>query len=212
MTATTRRSSHVTGARIDKSGSRSQSRGRPFVRGATASPRAPRGRGRGRYRTPVADRRAQLAEQALEDQSLADTDRLRNHAPITTNVARYWNGFSASKPLWLYFVQRGQLESSPDAETIALNLIDFMLIEHHWDSRLRFNVLASSCFFFAASLTGIKTQASDIARSFAPDLEIHSQMWITSLVTRGIPFAEPVTVKSSMRLRAEDVEDGYAIL
>lgn len=109
-------------------------------------------------------------------------------------------------------MQRGQLENSPDAETIALNLIDFLLSESNWDPRLSMNILAASCFFFACSLTGLSNQASDIARSFEADLDSDASAWTAYLVARKVQVADVATMRTRLRLTASDVEGGYAIL
>lgn len=158
------------------------------------------------------EQRARVAKEVLGDQPLADANPVVHNAFAAIRVPRCYNGFWRSNQSSLYFVQRGQLENSPETETIALNLIDFMLIDKHWDPRLQLNTLAASCFLFASSLTGLSNQADDIVRSFGPDLDLHTSGWMTSLVSRGIPVADAATMKSSLRLTIEDVENGYAIL
>lgn len=220
MAANTRQSSLRTTASAGIEKPRS-SRGRPTTRETNpgARPRTTRGRGRGRgpNRAPASDQRAQLAKQALQSGLQAEANPSRpqqDAAPveIRKQVARISNGPWKSTPLSLYFVQRGQLENSPDAETIALNLIDFLLSESNWDPRLRMNILAASCFFFACSLTGLSNQASDIARSFEADLDSNANAWMAYLVARNVQVADVATMRTRLRLTASDVEGGYAIL
>jgi hypothetical protein len=133
----------------------------------------------------------------------------------TPRVTRVYNELWESTTLSLSFVQHGQLDTDADTDTIALNLMDHMIQEDHWNPALSQNKLVAACFMFAGLLTGKRNSAAAIAASF----EWGAQAFTSALLATAAAgknytddAATRYKVARALSMRAEDVEAGYQIL
>ncbi|KAK4555156.1 hypothetical protein LTR86_007922 [Recurvomyces mirabilis] len=147
-------------------GARSTPRGRGSVRGAGVQ-KTPATRVR-----PIQPRITAAIQPAI--------NASRNTAPSATattenfprsssgpEVTRNHNAKFMCNPASLFFVYLGGLQSTPDAETIALNLTDYFLQLpiSHYPAELWYGHLHATCFLLASDLTGCENEVEDVCRA-----------------------------------------------
>ncbi|PIB01599.1 hypothetical protein CB0940_02077 [Cercospora beticola] len=197
-----------------------------------ASTRGQRGRARGRgSHRPTPARNVESVDKqvnASEQQIIASAHPDPKDAPGTPKVTRVYTELFESKPTSLSFVSQGNLPTSPDVETMTLNLMDFCLLEDNWNPALSHNKLAASCFYFASKIVesggGIKITPEDVARAFEQEAEMSASAWMMWMAKSGSGASQQYgpaqnddaelreRAKVACQVSADDVETGSAIL
>ncbi|KAM3416116.1 hypothetical protein BST61_g9597 [Cercospora zeina] len=199
-------------------------RGKTFGRGRA---RAGRARGRGNYRLPLAQHVEPAGDKiATSEQIIASAHPDPNDAPGTPKVTRVYTELFETKPTSLSFVAQGNLQTSPDVETLTMNLMDFCLLEENWNPALSHNKLAASCFYFASKVVESESTvaAEDVAKAFEYEAELSASAWIMTMANSEVPTSQQrgavqsseielrEKAKSACQVSAEDVALGFAIL
>ncbi|GIZ38863.1 hypothetical protein CKM354_000226200 [Cercospora kikuchii] len=200
---------------------------KPF---ATTRGQRGRARGRGSQRPTPARNVESVDEQvnASEQQIIASAHPDPKDAPGTPKVTRVYTELFESKPTSLNFVSQGNLRTSPDVETMTLNLMDFCLLEENWNPALSHNKLAASCFYFASKIVGSAEEdritPEDVAKAFEHEAEMSASAWMMWMAKSGGGASQQYgsaqngeaelreKAKVACRVSADDVETGSAIL
>jgi hypothetical protein len=127
----------------------------------------------------------------------------------SSKVTRKDFGIHACSELSLQFVVHAGLETNHDANTIALNLVDYFLFsEENWLPELSYCKLHAACFLFASHITGLSNTSRQVAASLAPDSEF--------VQLTAAPLAEDeetaLAIQEAISVSLEDVMDGYRLL
>ncbi|PPJ51940.1 hypothetical protein CBER1_09683 [Cercospora berteroae] len=197
-----------------------------------ASTRGQRGRarGRGNHRPTPARNVESVDEQenASEQQIIASAHPDPKDAPGTPKVTRVYTELFESKPTSLTFVSQGNLQTSPDVETMTLNLMDFCLLEENWNPALSHNKLAASCFYLASKIVGSAKEhritPAEVAKAFEHEAEMSASAWMMWMAKSGDGAGQQYgslqneaaelrdRAKVACQVSPEDVETGSAIL
>lgn len=187
-----------------------RSRGRPRAR--LPQPERPPPREKAPRRSLRSTTTNPQPEQALEEAVPENAD------PGTAKVTRVYNAICEFTTDSLAFVQQGGLQTDEDTDTIALNLMDFMLREDNWNPALSQNKLVAACFYFASRLTRKSNAPENIAASFEWGAQSYAQALVATMTASngGIRYAEDWTMRwrvaESVKVSSEDIELGYEIL
>ncbi|KAF2206678.1 hypothetical protein CERZMDRAFT_103199 [Cercospora zeae-maydis SCOH1-5] len=202
----------------------------PAARGKAFAPsRGQRGKtsGCGDYQRPHAHHDEAAKDRALpSEQIIASAHPDPKDAPGTFKVARVFTELFETKPTALNFVAQGNLQTSPDVETMTLNLMDFCLLEENWNPALSHNKLAASCFYFASRVVepSATIAAEDVAKAFEHEAEMSANAWMMWVTKSGGGSSQPhgavmsgdielrEKARSACQVSAEDVALGFAIL
>ncbi|CAK3894684.1 Hypothetical predicted protein [Lecanosticta acicola] len=125
-------------------------------------------------------------------------------------VKRISNDLWKSTTASLSFVYRSELETDPDTETIALNIIDHIIKPENWNPNLSWNVLSATCFFLASKVTGKhRNTAERIAAACKVDPQIAAAMaGSQAFYDPGVQYR----LAQALAVSAEDIKRGYRIL
>ncbi|KAK4508713.1 hypothetical protein PRZ48_002452 [Zasmidium cellare] len=169
-------------------------------------PRAARGRGRQAAAAHIEPTQEQHQEPAPTTGPAEPTPA----PPLAPKVTRIYNDLWASTLDSIAFVHQHNLSTTPDTNTITLNLIDHIIKPENWNPDLSYNVLSATCFYFASVVTGLERNTPEnIAGAMEVDIGL-----VEAMAGPQVHYDSVVRSRlaEALRVKPEDVRKGYGIL
>lgn len=138
-----------------------------------------------------------------------DVVSFNTHHQSTTPTEQDIDSFQPCTERSLSFVEHAGLETDEDTTIIALNLMDFFLVDENWLPELSYCKLHAASFFMASRITEKENTAEHVADSLGPDSAI--VQFIAHALSNG-DDESAAAIRDMISVTISNVEEGYALL